>query len=688
MSDTAIPTPDRTTVPDNDMSHRLDSRFVEMWRLAKAFPGPKGPVEVVSEFSILVPRGEFVCIIGHSGCGKSTVLSMVAGLTDITRGAVVIDNQEINGPGPDRGMVFQSPCLLPWMSALENVRLGVGQVRPNDSRAEQEAFAKKYLELVGLGDALHKRPAELSQGMRQRVGIARAFALSPKVLLLDEPFGMLDCITRMELQDALLQLWTRERQTALMVTHDVDEAIMLADRVVMMTNGPNARVGEIVEIPFARPRIRETLMETPEYYAVRERLIGFLEAQSHHEGNGTSNSQSNGKGSDQASEIKQTEPTPAPERSQAAAMVDAAAAIKRNWSLRAFGHASLATLLLCAAIVIGSGGMKHFDPALTHYASGAIVALFAVVYRLSMWLSRPPTRILIRRAFINVMEARAASRMLKLEQAAQAPRKSALALLKAFTRRLIGAFLVQDFIRKRGWLRWGAHAGLSYGSMIAFAMTFPLVFGWVHFETPGDARMYHVHVLGLEVDKFHVDSVKAFAAFNLLNLSAVMVLIGAALASWRRLRDRGERAVQTFREDWMPIILLVAVSATGLLMTASARLAEGEGYVLAATAHAAAVIALLLFIPFGKLFHMFQRTAALAVVINKKAAATGAAARCRTCDAEFASAAQVEDLQVILAQVHLLPTFQTPEGPVPYTQICPSCRRRLLAVNQGRALAR
>ncbi len=258
-----------------------ESRYLEFWRLTKAFPGPAGPIEVVRDFDLIMRQGEFVALIGHSGCGKSTVLSMVAGLTSPTRGAIVLDGKEIEGTGLDRGVVFQSPCLLPWLTALQNVRIGVDQAQPHVSRATRENIARQYLEQVGLGDSLHKRPAELSQGMRQRVGIARAFALSPKILLLDEPFGMLDCVTRMELQETLMQLWSREKQTALMVTHDVDEALLLADRVVMMTNGPHARVGEVLEVTLPRPRPREAIMNHPDFYALRERLIGFLEAQGH-----------------------------------------------------------------------------------------------------------------------------------------------------------------------------------------------------------------------------------------------------------------------------------------------------------------------------------------------------------------------------------------------------------------------
>jgi nitrate/nitrite transport system ATP-binding protein len=256
---------------------RALKKYLEIWQLEKSFPSPSGPLVVVENFNLSVQQGEFVSLIGHSGCGKSTVLSIVAGLTRASAGTVILGSREITMPGPDRGVVFQTPCLFPWMTVLENVTLGLEQVMPQASAAERINVASHYLELVDLRDSLHKRPTELSQGMRQRVGLARAFALSPKMLLLDEPFGMLDSLTRLELHEVLLSLWRENRKTLLMVTHDVDEALFLSDRVVMMTNGPRATVGDILEIPFARPRNRASLLEDPEYYVLRERLIGFLQ---------------------------------------------------------------------------------------------------------------------------------------------------------------------------------------------------------------------------------------------------------------------------------------------------------------------------------------------------------------------------------------------------------------------------
>jgi nitrate ABC transporter ATP-binding subunit len=250
-----------------------DARYMEFSAVSKAF----GPQLVVKDFSLKIARGEFVCLIGHSGCGKSTVLSMAAGLLPLTRGAIIIDGKEIAGPGPDRGVVFQSPSLFHFMTALENITLGVEQVFPAKSQKEREQIARHHLTLVGLADSADKLPAELSAGMRQRVGLARAFALAPRVLLLDEPFGMLDSLTRLELQEALIDLWAHDRKTALMVTHDVDEALFLSDRIAMMTQGPEAGLGGVVELPFPRPRTRRSVLEHPEYDRLRDEVIAFLE---------------------------------------------------------------------------------------------------------------------------------------------------------------------------------------------------------------------------------------------------------------------------------------------------------------------------------------------------------------------------------------------------------------------------
>ena len=257
------------------------SDYVELSNLTKSYPTPNGPAIIVKDFNLRIKKGEFVTLIGHSGCGKSTVLSMLAGLNEITGGGIVLDGRELDGPGPDRGIVFQSPCLLPWMTAFENVMVGVDQVFFTASKEERRQIVEYYLTVVGLGDSMHKKPAELSQGMRQRVGIARAFALKPKMLLLDEPFGMLDSLTRYELQQVLIELWRKNKITALMVTHDVDEALFLSDRVICMTDGPEAEVGDILEVNFPRPRERKVVMEHPDYYKLREHLIEFLEVHAH-----------------------------------------------------------------------------------------------------------------------------------------------------------------------------------------------------------------------------------------------------------------------------------------------------------------------------------------------------------------------------------------------------------------------
>jgi len=262
-----------------------DERYCDFAKVSKTYPTPKGPLTVVEGFDLRIRRGEFVSIIGHSGCGKSTVLSMAAGLNPISEGGIILDGREVSDAGPDRGVVFQAPSLFPWLTALENVALGVDKVYPHATREEREAIVRYYLGRVGLSDAADKAACDLSNGMKQRVGIARAFALSPKLLLLDEPFGMLDSLTRWELQEVLMEVWARTQVTAICVTHDVDEAILMADRVIMMTNGPNARVGKIMEVDLPRPRSRKQLLEHPKYYEYRAELLDFLEEYEHgHQG--------------------------------------------------------------------------------------------------------------------------------------------------------------------------------------------------------------------------------------------------------------------------------------------------------------------------------------------------------------------------------------------------------------------
>ncbi len=259
----------------------IEERFLDFSQLHKIYPTPKGPLTVVEDFDLKVNRGEFISLIGHSGCGKSTVLTMAAGLNDISKGAIKLDGRHVEGADPERAVVFQSPNLFPWLTAKENVAIGVDKVYPRASQAERQDVVEYYLERVGLADAMDKEASSMSNGMKQRVGIARAFALSPKLLLLDEPFGMLDSLTRWELQEVLMEVWSRTKVTAICVTHDVDEAILLADRVVMMTNGPQATIGKIVDVDLPRPRTRKALLEHPDYYTYRQEVLDFLEEYEH-----------------------------------------------------------------------------------------------------------------------------------------------------------------------------------------------------------------------------------------------------------------------------------------------------------------------------------------------------------------------------------------------------------------------
>ena len=250
--------------------------FLVIEDVSKVYPTPKGPATVLSGVNLTVDSGEFICVIGHSGCGKSTLLNMVAGFSQPTSGSVRLNSQPISQPGPDRMMVFQNYALLPWRTAFENVYLAVNAVYPNKPRGEKAAIVREHLAMVGLSDAADKKPPQLSGGMKQRVAIARALSIRPQVLILDEPFGALDAITKEELQEELLKIWTDHQCTVLMITHDIDEALFLADRLVMMTNGPAAKIGEVVEIPFPRPRDRARIMEDPQYYKLRNYALDFL----------------------------------------------------------------------------------------------------------------------------------------------------------------------------------------------------------------------------------------------------------------------------------------------------------------------------------------------------------------------------------------------------------------------------
>ncbi len=259
----------------------VEDRFLDFSKLHKVYPTPKGPLTVVEDFDLKINKGEFISLIGHSGCGKSTVLTMAAGLNGISKGAIKLDGRHVAGADPERAVVFQAPSLFPWLTAKQNVAVGADKVYPTASQAERQDVVEYYLERVGLADAMDKPASSLSNGMQQRVGIARAFALSPKLLLLDEPFGMLDSLTRWELQEVLMEVWSRTKVTAICVTHDVDEAILLADRVVMMTNGPRATIGRITEVDLPRPRTRKALLEHPDYYRYRQEVLDFLEEYEH-----------------------------------------------------------------------------------------------------------------------------------------------------------------------------------------------------------------------------------------------------------------------------------------------------------------------------------------------------------------------------------------------------------------------
>ena len=250
--------------------------FLIVDNVSKVYPTKKGSFTVLDGVNLTVQEGEFICVIGHSGCGKSTLLNMISGFAFPTHGEVRVQGKRITKPGPDRMVVFQNYALLPWRTAFENIYLAVHAVYPNKSQAEKRSIVREHLAMVGLSEAADKKPPQLSGGMRQRVSIARALAIRPQVLILDEPFGALDAITKEELQEELLKIWNEHRCTVLMITHDIDEALFLADRLVMMTNGPAAKIGEIMQIPFSRPRDRARIMEDPQYYKLRNQALDFL----------------------------------------------------------------------------------------------------------------------------------------------------------------------------------------------------------------------------------------------------------------------------------------------------------------------------------------------------------------------------------------------------------------------------
>lgn len=258
--------------------------YLTLENVSKTYPTPKGEYPVLRDINLRVDAGEFVCIVGHSGCGKTTLLNMVSGFTQPTSGSVKLKGQPITAPGPDRMVVFQGYALLPWLTVYENVYLAVQSVFPQKSQSEKHRIVEEHLDLVGLGEAAQKYPSQISGGMKQRVAIARALAIRPEVLILDEPFGALDAITKEELQEELLRIWDEHRCTVLMITHDIDEALFLADRLVLiapagrspLTNGPAATIGQIVTIPFPRPRDRERILEDPQYYRLRNSVLSYL----------------------------------------------------------------------------------------------------------------------------------------------------------------------------------------------------------------------------------------------------------------------------------------------------------------------------------------------------------------------------------------------------------------------------
>ena len=263
-----------TTPPSGTLAEKP---FLSIDHVDKTFRRGATTTEVLRDVSLTINRGEFVSIIGHSGCGKSTLLNLIAGLTTVTRGAVLLENREVNAPGPDRAVVFQNHSLLPWLTVYDNVRLAVDKVfGSTKSRTERHEWTMARLDLVQMAHARDKRPNEISGGMKQRVGLARALAMEPKVLLMDEPFGALDALTRAHLQDSVMQIHAKLGNTVIMITHDVDEAVLLSDRIVMMTNGPSARIGDVLDVALPRPRQRLEMASNSEYLRCREAVLRFL----------------------------------------------------------------------------------------------------------------------------------------------------------------------------------------------------------------------------------------------------------------------------------------------------------------------------------------------------------------------------------------------------------------------------
>ena len=342
----------------------------------------------------------------------------------------------------------------------------------------------------------------------------------------------------------------------------------------------------------------------------------------------------------------------------------------------AFKAGTVAAAAVAGLIVVGSRNLKDFDWALTTYAVGSIFAAFAVVYRYAVWSQRPPTRMYLKRGLQAFFSGKRGKTYV--------PRN-----VGTLGKLLLDNFVLQRFITRRSRQRWIMHACLSWGGMLAFALTFPLVFGWIHFESlPDNAEVYRVFVAGFQVEQFPVHSIRGFLHFNLLNISAVVLLAGLALSVKLRMSDRGEFATQTFADDIFPILLLFAVCITGLMLTVSAKFLAGSGFQFIGMAHAASVIGLLLYLPFGKLFHIIQRPLSLGVSFYKDAGALGSTAKCLRCGEGFASQLLVDDLKTVLDELGFNYRFATPSGELHYQDICPPCRRRLLALNQGKVLGR
>ena len=338
---------------------------------------------------------------------------------------------------------------------------------------------------------------------------------------------------------------------------------------------------------------------------------------------------------------------------------------------RAFRVGSVAALIGMAGIYAGSRQLKHFDWALTTYAVGSVFAAFAVAYRYAVWAQRPPTLMYLKRGMQVFMRRSAA-----------VPRNTG-----RLGKLLLDNFVLQKFITERSTERWIMHACLSWGGVLAFAVTFPLVFGWIHFESvASNAAVYRVFLLGYPIEEFGVHSLRGFVHFNLLNLSAVLMLVGLVLSVKLRMNDRGEIAIQTFADDVLPLLLLFTVSVTGLMLSVSSNFMAGAGFQFLGMAHAASVIGLLLYLPFGKLFHIVQRPLSLGVSFYKEAGLSGERAHCRRCGEDYASLMHVEDLKIVLDQLGFNFRYVTPDGEIHYQEICPMCRRKLLALNQGRAL--